>query len=116
MQQFFKITTFKVVITLVIVAAHAGGNLLYNRSLYSVSGKLFSNADIATQILYYAPNVIVAPLQPFKNLFVGVESSLQIPLSFPLYLVLYLSYLYTVSCGIAWSIKKYKKMEANKTR
>lgn len=116
MKHFFKPTTFKLIIIVAFIAMHVGGNLLYNRSLNDAGGKLSTDAGLATIILYYVPNAIVAPLQPLKSLFRAMEKNVQIPFAFALYTIIYLLYLYTVSCGIALPIEKFKKGRPGPTR
>lgn len=108
MKIFFKITTSKIIVAVAFIVVHVFGNLLYNRSLYAVDGKLFSNADMVTKILYLAPNIVVAPLGPLKKLFRNIERASPTPVTFVPYSIGYALYVYLISCLIVWIVQKLK--------
>ena len=105
MSQFFKFTSFKLILTILILVLPLIGGLLYGSSIVPWEEKLTIEANWAVKIIYYMSRVLFSPFNPIRNILWQIYLSSGFPIYFIL-LPLLVAYSYLLSCIISFLVNR----------
>jgi len=114
MSQFFKFTSFKLILTILILVLPLIGGLLYGISIVPWEEKLTIEANWAVKAIYYISEALFCPFIPIQNVLWEIYSSSGLPLYFIL-LPLFLAYSYFLSCIISFFVNKIQSIRKTRT-
>lgn len=69
MKKFLKLTAFKIILTIIIVLAAFGGNLLYSSSITVIEDKIVE-PNLTIRTINFVSNIIFYPARLINNLFI----------------------------------------------
>jgi len=105
MKQFFKFTSFKLILTILILVLPLIGGLLYGSSIVPWEEKVTIEANWGVKAIYYISEALFCPFIPLQNVLWEIYSSSGLPLYFIL-LPLFEAYSYLLSCIISFLVNK----------
>lgn len=121
MNKFFKLTSFKIILTIIITIIPFITELIYSRSTIVYESAIKIQTSSAVMILHQVSNILLLPVRFVNSLFLTLygkdflvsNGSLNI-LLFPIYFAILLIESYILSCLFSFIIDKVQNFAKNK--
>lgn len=109
MKNFFKISTLKIVISIILVILDIFSRLAYARGISVVSGNIEFQGNAVINILYWIMNAILFPIKEFGRMLGASGKITSLSFSFIIFIIIYIFYIYIISSIISFFITRMKK-------